>query len=119
MLSLESKALDFVTITTDIEKCSLRRFIKKLEAIFGVKELQETSKAKFRQASQRPEESLEDWADCVMNLVTPAFVDLPEDHLKKRLLLNLARVAVTEMQPSTIDEALNLVKHHQFTSSRW
>ena len=86
MLSLESKALDFVKITSDIEKCSLWRIIKKLEAIFGDKELTETSKAKFRQASQRPEESLEDLADRVMTLAAPAFVDLP-DHLKKRLLL--------------------------------
>ena len=47
MLSLESNALDFVTITTDIEKYSLQRIIKKLEAIFGVKELTEASKAKI------------------------------------------------------------------------
>ena len=78
MWSLVGKALDFFTITSDIEKYSFRRIIKKLEARFGVNELTETSKVKFRQASQRPDESLEDWADLVMILATPAFVDLPE-----------------------------------------
>lgn len=79
MWSLEGKALDFFTITkTDLEKCSFRKIIKKLEARFGVKELTKTSKAKFRQSFQRPDESLEDWADRVMTLATPAFVNLPE-----------------------------------------
>ena len=80
MWSLEGKALDFFTIISDIEKYSFRRIVKKLEARFGVKELTVTSKVKFQQASQRPDESLEDWADRVMTLSTPAFVDLSEDH---------------------------------------
>ena len=64
MWSLEGKALDFFTITTsDKEHYSYRKIMRKLEARFGTKELTETSKAKFRQASQRPDESLDDWAD--------------------------------------------------------
>ena len=72
--------------------------MKKLETRFGVKELTETSKAKFRQAFQKQDESLEDWADRVMTLATPAFVDLPEDHLKKKLLPDSAKDALTRMQ---------------------
>ena len=54
MWSLEGKALDSLTITkTDLEKYSLRKIMKKLETRFGVKELTETSKAKFRQAFQK------------------------------------------------------------------
>ena len=87
MWSLEGKALDFLTITKiDLEKYSFRKIMKKLETRFGVKELTETSKAKFRQAFQKQDESLEDWADRVMTLATPAFVDLPEDHLKKEAI---------------------------------
>ena len=124
MWSLEGKALDFFTITSDIEKYSFRRIIKKLEARFGVKELTETSKVKFQQASQRPDESLEDWADRVMTLATPAFVDLPEDHLKQEAIAkfsqgccdkNAGKHACFE-HPSTMEEALNLVKHHQYIS---
>ena len=123
--SLEGKALDFLTITKiDLEKYSFRKIMKKLETRFGVKELTETSKAKFRQAYQRQDESLEDWADRVMTLATPAFVDLPEDHLKKEAIARFcqgctdkeaAKHACFE-QPETMEEALNLVKHHQYIS---
>ena len=123
--SLEGKALDFLTITKiDLEKYSFRRIMKKLETRFGVKELTETSKAKFRQAFQKQDESLEDWADRVMTLATPAFVDLPEDHLKKEAIARFcqgctdkeaAKHACFE-QPETMEEALNLVKHHQYIS---
>ena len=125
MWSLEGKALDFITITKiDLEKYSFRKIMKKLETRFGVKELTETSKAKFRQAFQKQDESLEDWADRVMTLATPAFVDLPEDHLKKEAIARFcqgctdkeaAKHACFE-QPETMEEALNLVKHHQYIS---
>ena len=125
MWSLEGKALDFLTITKiDLENYSFRRIMKKLETRFGVKELTETSKAKFRQAFQKQDESLEDWADRVMTLATPAFVDLPGDHLKKEAIARFcqgctdkeaAKHACFE-QPETMEEALNLVKHHQYIS---
>ena len=125
MWSLEGKALDFLTITKiDLEKYSFRKIMKKLETRFGVKELTETSKAKFRQAFQKQDESLEDWADRVMTLATPAFVDLPEDHLKREAIARFcqgctdkeaAKHACFE-QPETMEEALNLVKHHQYIS---
>ena len=125
MWSLEGKALDFLTITKiDLEKYSFRKIMKKLVTRFFVKELTETSKAKFRQAFQKQDESLEDWADRVMTLATPAFVDLPEDHLKKEAIARFcqgctdkeaAKHACFE-QPETMEEALNLVKHHQYIS---
>ena len=125
MWSLEGKVLDFLTITKiDLEKYSFRKIMKKLETRFGVKELTETSKAKFRQAFQKQDESLEDWADRVLTLATPAFVDLPEDHLKKEAIARFcqgctdkeaAKHACFE-QPETMGEAVNLVKHHQYIS---
>ena len=125
MWSLEGKALDFFTITTtDIEKYSFHRIIKRLETRFGVKELTETSKAKFRQAYQKPEESLEDWADCVMTLATPAFVDFPDEYLNTEAIAKFcqgcsvkdaAKHACFE-HPTAMEEALNLVKHHQYIS---
>ena len=124
MWSLEGKALDFLTINSDMERYSFRRIVNKLEARFGVKELTETSKVKFQQASQRPDESLEDWADRVMTLATPAFVDLPEDHLKQEAIAKFSQGCCDKdagkhacfEHPSTMEEALNLVKHHQYIS---
>ena len=98
--------------------------IKRFEARFGVKELTETPKANFRQAYQKPEESLEDWAGRVMTLAIPAFVDLPDEYLKTEAIAKFcqgcsdkdtAKHACFE-HPSTMEEALNLVKHHQYIS---
>ena len=59
-----------------------------------------------------------------MTLATPAFVDLPEDHLKKEAIARVcqgftdketAKHACFE-QLETMEEALNLVKHHQYIS---
>ena len=87
MWSLEGKAVDFLTITKiDLEKNSPRNITKNLETRFGVKELIETSQAKFRQAFQKQDESLQVWTDRVMTLTTPAVVDLPEDHRKKEVI---------------------------------
>ena len=89
-----------------------------------MKELTETSKAKFRQAYQKPEESLGDWPDRVMALAKPAFVDLPDEYLKTEAIAKFckgcsdkdaAKHACFE-HPSTMEEALNLVKHHQYIS---
>ena len=75
MWSLEGKALDFLTITKiELEKYFLRKIMTKLETRFGVKKLTETSKAKFRQAFQKQNESLEVWADHVMTLATSTFL---------------------------------------------
>lgn len=125
MWSLEGKALDFFTITTtDNDSYSFRRIMKKLETRFGSKELTETSKAKFRQACQKPDETLEDWADRVMTLATPAFVELPEEHMKQEAIARFcqgcndkeaAKHACFE-HPKNMEAALNLVKHHQYIS---
>lgn len=122
--SLEGKALDFFTISLDIKRHSFRKIMKKLENRFGVTERIETSKAKFRGAHQRPEETLEDWADRVMTLATPAFVDLPERNMRQEAITKFcqgccdrdaAKHACFE-RPKTMEEALNLVKHHQYIS---
>ena len=59
-----------------------------------------------------------------MTLATPAFVDLPEDHLKKEAIARFCRGCTDKEtakhacfeQPETMEEALNLVKHHQYIS---
>ena len=47
--------------------------MKKLVNHFGSKEIMETAWAKFQQASQQADESLEDWADRVLTLATQTF----------------------------------------------
>ena len=125
MWRLEEKALDFFTITkTHLGKYSYRTIMKTLETRFGEKKLTETSKAQFHKVFQKHDESLEDWADRVMTLATPAYIGLPEDHLKKEAIARFCQVCIDKIaakhacfeQPETMEEALNLVKHHQSIS---
>ena len=59
-----------------------------------------------------------------MTLATPAFVDLPEDHLKQEAIAKFSQGCCDKdasqhacfEHPSTMEEALNLVKHHQYIS---
>ena len=122
--SLEDKALDFFTVSIDVERYSFRKIMKKLEKRFGVQELKETSKVKFDQAQQGPEESLEDWADRVMTLAIPAFVDFSDEYRSREAITKFcqgcsdksaAKHACFE-RPATMEEALNLVKHHKYIS---
>ena len=99
------------------EKYLFRKIITKLEARFDGKELTVTSKAKFHQASQRPDESLEDLTDCEMTLATLAFTDKPDDHLivfSQGCSDKDAGKQACFKHQSTMEEALNLVKHHQY-----
>ena len=122
--SLEDKALDFFAMSIDIKRHSFRKIMKKLEKRFGVKELKETSKVKFDQAHQGPEESLEDWADRVMTLAIPAFIDFSDEYRSREAIVKFcqgcsdksaAKHACFE-RPATMEEALNLVKHHKYIS---
>ncbi|KAH3720069.1 hypothetical protein DPMN_062962 [Dreissena polymorpha] len=71
---LEGKALDFFTIMTQMgDMFSFSEIMRKMEARFGAKELSETARVKFQQATQNAGESLEDWADRVLTLAIPAF----------------------------------------------
>ena len=122
--SLQDKALDFFTVSIDFERYSFRKIMKKLEKRFGVQELTETSKVKFEQAHQEPEESIEDWADRVMTLAIPAFINFSDEYLNREAVVKFcqgcsdnrsAKHACFE-RPTTMEEALNLVKHHQYIS---
>ena len=122
--SLEDKALDFFAMSIDIKRHSFRKIMKKLEKRFGVQELTETSKVKFEQAQQEPEETIEDWADRVMTLAIPAFINFSDEYLNREAVVKFcqgcsdksaAKHACFE-RPTTMEEALNLVKHHKYIS---
>ena len=121
--SLEGKALDFFTITIRMdEEFTFKEILKKLESRFGSVELIETARVNFQQASQHSEETLEDWAERVMTLATAAYKDLPESHRIQEAVAKFSQGCLDKEaakhacleHPKNIQEALNLVKHHQF-----
>ena len=122
--SLKDKALDFFAMFIDIKRHSFRKIMKKLEKRFGVKELKETSKVKFDKAQQGPEEPLEDRADRFMTLAIPAFIYFSDEYRSREAIVKFcqgcseksaAKHACFE-RPATMEEALNLMKHHKYIS---
>ena len=122
--SLEDKALDFFAMSIDIKRHSFSKIMKKFEKRFGVHELTETSKVKFEQAHQEPEESIEDWADRVMTLAIPAFINFSDEYMNREAVVKFCRGCSDKSaakhacfeRPITMEEALNFVKHHQYIS---
>ncbi|KAH3716154.1 hypothetical protein DPMN_058873 [Dreissena polymorpha] len=122
---LEGKALDYFTIETHMgESFSFRDIMRKMERRFGSKELPETSRAKFQQATQQPEESLEDWADRVLTLAIPAFRDLPDQFGQREAVSKFCQGCIDSEagkhacfeRPRSIQHAVDLVRHHQYVT---
>ncbi|KAH3777073.1 hypothetical protein DPMN_178510 [Dreissena polymorpha] len=90
----------------------------------GSKELPETSRDKFQQATQQPGESLEDWADRVLTLATPAFRDLPDQFGQREAVSKLCQGCIDReagkhacfARPRTIQHAVDLVRHHRYVT---
>lgn len=122
---LEGKALDYFTIETHMgQSYSFREIMRKMEGRFGAKELPETSRTKFHQATQKPVETLEDWADRVLTLATPAFRELPESHAQREAIAKFCQGCLDKEagkhacfeRPKTIQQAVDLVRHHQYVT---
>ena len=94
----------------------------KLEERFGNKELPETSKAKFHQSFQQPEERLEDWADRVTTLATSAFINLPEQYSLQEAISRFCQGCRDKdagkhacfKQPYSMQDAVNEVRYFQY-----
>jgi len=119
---LEGKALDYFTIETHMgQMYSYKEIMRRMESRFGSKDLHETSKAKFQQASQRAGETLEDWADRVLTLATPAFRDLPEKYGQREAIMKFCQGCLDKdagkhacfERPVTMQEAVGFIRHYQ------
>ncbi len=120
--SLTGKASDFyLTITERDATMTYDHIILRLEKRFGEKDLDETAQVRFHQAIQQPNESLDDWADRVMNLANRALWDLPERHVSRQAVLRFcqglsdidAGQDVCIRRPNTMEDAIDHVKLYQ------
>ena len=121
-LCLKGKALDFFVCQPDTVQGNFRKMIGKLEKRFGIKDLPETLRSEFRSPSmkQKPDESLEEWAERVQKLALEAFVDLPEQYMNREIVTKFCQCLVdkeaaqsaSDRAPDTIEDALRIVKTH-------
>jgi len=124
--ALTDRAADFhATLTEQNEDFSFRGLMRRLEKRFGSKELPETAQARFSDAMQQANESLEEWSDRVMTLATRAFRDLPERYSNQQAVVRFcqglydkeAAHDASMQRLRTMEEALDHVKWFQHIHS--
>lgn len=123
---LRGKAAEFLSYQPQAVQDSYSRLVEKLEKRFGMKDLPETLRTEFRSSSmkQKPEESLEEWAERVQKMALEAFVDLPEHYMNREIVNKFcqcladkdAAQVVSDKNPETIEDALQHVKRHVLNS---
>ena len=119
---LQSKALDYYTLLVKGQgHMSYRRLVQRLGDRFGEKELPAAIQAKFQQACQTVEESMEEWADRVLTLGSRAFQKLPEEFVTPQVVNKFCQGLmdreaghhVCMNEPASVQEALQMVRKYQ------
>ena len=79
---LEGKASEFyASVVARNQAIGFQEILNKLEKRFGGVPLPDTAQVQLANSKQKPEESIEDWADRVMRLSVRAFPELPEEDM--------------------------------------
>ena len=121
---LTGKAADFCA--TEMERTkhlSYRKLLKKLDERFGDRELPASAQVQFQQATQKKDESLEDWADRVLTLSGKAFKDLPEKYSNHQAVARFCQGLrdaeaghhVCMKKSLSIEDVLNEIRLYQHT----
>jgi hypothetical protein len=115
---LTGKAIDYYTaITERHENMPYDTLLVKLDGRYGDCELVETAQLKFRQALQKQDESIEDWADRLQIMAMTAFRKLPEDYASEQVVYQFCQGLLDEdaahhigaQRPESIESALEKV----------
>ncbi|XP_052762346.1 uncharacterized protein LOC128204991 [Mya arenaria] len=123
---LQGKALDHYSLMVQNgHRLSFRRLMRMLDNRFGTTELPETARAKFDQACQNGCEALEDWADRVLMLATPAYREFRHFVVQREAVKKFCQGCTDKeagkyaclRHPSSMEEALNFIKEFQYTTS--
>ncbi|XP_052786291.1 uncharacterized protein LOC128221730 [Mya arenaria] len=123
---LQGKALDHYSLMVQNgHKLSFRRLMRMLGNRFGTTELPETARAQFDQACQNGCEALEDWADRVLMLATPAYREFRHFVVQREAVKKFCQWCTDKeagkyaclRHPSSMEEAWNFIKEFQYTTS--
>ncbi|XP_048249022.1 uncharacterized protein LOC125378153 [Haliotis rufescens] len=84
---LAGKAADFFALLLERDEfISFQGMVKKLERRFGKRSPAETAQLQFPNLRQGSDESLEEWAERVLQVAMAAFTDLPEDFVEQQVV---------------------------------
>lgn len=121
---LTGKASDFcATLMQRSEHLSYRKLLSRLEERFGDRELPAAAQVRFQNALQKKDETLEDWADRVLELAGKAFKEVPEKYSNQQAITRFCQGLqdldaghhVAMQRPKTMDDAMNEVRLYQHT----
>ena len=120
--SLEGKALEFfTTILQRDEDLTYDDLVQKMDKRFGVREIPETAQTKLATMKQRFDETIEDWADRVLQLATKAYQNLPDEFMYKQAVKRIclgccdreAGQYAANLSLTTIEDTIDKIKGYQ------
>ena len=119
---LEGKASEFFSsILQRNHEIQFDDLLQKMEKRFGVKEIPETAQVKLATMKQQLDESIEDWADRVLQLATHAFQNLPDDFMYSQAIQRIcvgcidreAGQFAANQHLTTIEDVIDKIKGFQ------
>ena len=121
--TLEGKASEYyATLITRNENIGFLDVLSKLEKRFGGVPLPDTAQMQLANSRQKPEESIEDWADRVVQLSVYAFQDLPEEYMYRQAINRICHGCLDKeagqyavnMNLDSVELAVDKIKNYQF-----
>lgn len=121
--SLEGKASDYYASTVHREvDIGFNGLMQKLEKRFGGMQLPDTAQEQLANSKQKAEESIEEWADRVMELALRAYPNLPEDYMQTQAIKRIchgcsdkrAGQHVINLGLEAVDVVIDRIKSFQF-----
>jgi hypothetical protein len=120
---LEGKASDFyATVVARDRNIGILELLHKLEKRFGGAQLPDTAQVELANSKQRPNESIEEWADRVLLLAVRAFPDLPEEYMYRQAVKKIchgcidrdAGQYVVNLNLGSVEMTIDRIKSYQF-----
>ena len=120
---LKGKASEFyATMIKRDATITYEELMQKLQKRFGIKEIPETARVKFNSLKQAQDESIEDWADRVLQLSIHAFPDLPDNYVNSQVIQRICHGAYDRdagqfaaNQPQVnVEATLDKIKSYQY-----
>jgi hypothetical protein len=120
---LEGKANEFyATVVALNPNVGFVELLTKLEKRFEDVQLPDTAHVQLSNSKQKPDKSIEDWADRVLQLCVRAFPDLPEEYMYRQAIKRICHGCidrkvgqyVVNLNLHSVELTIDKIKSYQF-----
>ena len=121
--TLEGKASEYyATLVTRNENIEFLDVLSNLEKRFWGVQSPDTAQMQLANSRQKPEESIEDWADRVVQLSVYAFWDLPQEYMYRQAINRICHGCIDKdagqyavnMNLDSVELVIDKIKSYQF-----